>query len=265
MLKKIILGCLLIIIAICAWNWQWVKYGYFQAKGQIRVITEARPIEAFLSDPDYPDSLKQKLELTKEVRKYAIDSLGLLQSDNYTKLFDQGGKTLLWNVSASEPYALEAYRWDYPFLGSMPYKGFFDLEAAKQEARKLKDQGFDVRIRTVGGWSTLGILEDPLLSNMLERSDGALAEVIIHELTHATLFIKDEIEFNENLASFIGEKGAEMFLVSYFGDSSAQHLEYIQSEADSKLLTKLILSGARSLDSLYESFEDKTPDLVRDS
>lgn len=255
MLKKIILGLLLILIAISLWNWQWVQYGYYQAKGQLRVILEARPIEEFLQDPNYPDSLKQKLQLTKVVRRYAIDSLGLLQSDNYTKLFDQGGKTLLWNVSASEAYELKAYRWDYPFLGSMPYKGFFDLEAAKVEARKLQDEGYDVRIRTVGGWSTLGILEDPLLSNMLERNDGALAEVIIHELTHATLFIKNEIEFNENLASFIGEKGAEMFLISHFGDSSDQHLEYIQSEADSKLLTQLILEGAKKLDSLYQTFQ----------
>lgn len=265
MWKKIILACLLIIIALVTWNWNWITYGYMQAKGQIRVIVEAKPIEEFLQDPNYPDSLKQKLLLTKEVRNYAIDSLGLYQSDNYTKLFDQRGKTLLWNVSASEPYELKAYQWNYPFLGSMPYKGFFKLEEARKEAKKLQDLGYDVRVRTVGGWSTLGILEDPLLSNMLERGDGELAEVIIHELTHATIFIKGEIEFNENLASFIGERGTELFLKSHFGDSSRQLIEYKQSEADSRKLTQIILKGAQALDSLYHSFTVGDPIARKDT
>lgn len=265
MLKKILLSILLILIAFSIWNWKWVTYGYFQAKGQLKVILEARPIQEFIDDPNFPDSLKAKLHLTQIVRRYAIDTLGLRQSENYTRLFDQKGETILWNVSASEPYALEAYRWQFPILGSMPYKGYFDLEKAKAEANKLKEEGYDVRVRTVGGWSTLGILTDPLLSNMLERGDGALAEVIIHELTHATLFVKNEIEFNENLASFIGEQGAELFLKSHFGDSSSQHLEYIQSEKDSRTLTKIILKGAKRLDSLYNTFNEDDSKEWKDS
>lgn len=251
MIKKILLAVLLVLIVFVAWNWQWVIYGYYQGVGQAKVILEARPIEEFLADPAYPDSLKQKLRLTQKVRNYAMDSLGLSHSDNYTKMYDQKGKTLLWNVSASEAYALEAYRWKYPILGSMPYKGFFGLEKAKDEANRLKALGYDVRVRTVGGWSTLGILQDPLLSNMLNRSDGALAEVIIHELTHATIFVKGEVEFNENLASFIGERGAELFLRSHFGDSSASEVEYLQELHDQRLLNGLILDGGRKLDSLY--------------
>ncbi len=258
MIKKVTWAILLIIIAFSAYHWQLLNYGFQQAKGQINVIVNARPIDEFISDPEFPDSLKQKLLLTKQVRRYAIDSLGLKNSDNYTKLFNQKGKTLLWNVSASERYELLPYEWNFPILGSMPYKGFFDLEKAKEESNRLKELGYDTRVRSVGGWSTLGILEDPLLSNMLSRNDGALAEVIIHELTHATLFVKGEIAFNENLASFIGERGAESFLISTFGDSSSQHLEYIQSEADSRLLTKIILKGANRLDSLYKSFSMKS-------
>lgn len=265
MTKKIIGAILLIILAFSLWNWELLSYGYDQAKGQLKVIWEAQPIETFLADPNYPDSLKQKLRLAQEVRQFAIDSLGLLNSDNYTKLYDQGGKTILWNVSACEPYELTAYYWKYPILGRMPYKGYFDLEDARKEARKLKDEGYDVRIRTVNGWSTLGVLEDPLLSNMLERNDGALAEVIIHELTHATIFIKDEIEFNENLASFIGEQGARAFLIAHFGDSSAQHLEYLRSEADSKKLTQLILAGAKKLDSLYGTFSPSLDTATKES
>lgn len=265
MWKKIVWLLLLILIAFLLLNWEWVAYGYFQARGQLKVITEARPVDDFLEDPDFPDSLKHKLLLTKEVRKFAIDSLGLNSSNNYTKLYDQQGKSLLWNVSASEAYALKAYEWSYPFLGKMPYKGFFELGKAKVEARKLKEQGYDVRIRTVNGWSTLGILQDPLLSNMLKRNEGALAEVIIHELTHATLFVKNEIEFNENLASFIGVKGAETFLKTHFGDSSTQLMEYIHSQQDEKTFTALILNGARTLEDVYSSFDDRMNPLIKDS
>ncbi len=256
MVKKILIVVFLILLGFCLWNWNWIKYGFQQAKGQLEIIINAKPIAEFLSDPNYPDSLKNKLQLTQIVRQFAIDSLGLHNSDNYTKMYDQKGEVLLWNLSAAYPYELKPYYWTYPFLGKMPYKGFFEIEKAKEEAETLKEDGLDVRIRAVGGWSTLGILEDPILSEMLNRSDGALAELIIHELTHATIFIKNEIEFNENLASFIGERGAEQFLISHFGDSSVKHLEYIRSLSDSKKFNKVILSGTQSLDSLYHTFND---------
>lgn len=265
MWKRILLGVLLIIIAILSWHWKWVSYGLKQGKGQLDIIWNAKPVEVFLTDPNYPDSLKSKLALTQLVRQFAFDSLGLNPTGNYTKMYDQQGKVLLWNLSASEPYALKPYLWEYPFLGEMPYKGFFEIENARKESAILEEAGYDVSIRSVGGWSTLGILEDPILSNMLDRSDGALAELLIHELTHSTLFVKNEVEFNENLASFIGVKGAELFLRQEFGDSSEQYFSYIQENADSRLLTKIVLDGANKLDSLYGSFEDSLSKAEKDT
>ncbi|MFY0600036.1 MAG: aminopeptidase [Cyclobacteriaceae bacterium] len=254
-----IIGTLALVII---WQWDFIRYGLRLAEGQIEVIVNAKPIEDFLAAPDFPDSLKSKLRLAQEVRLFAMEELKLNHSDNYTKLYDQKGKVLIWNVSACEPYKLEPYKWYFPFLGKMPYKGFFDLEEAKLERAQLDELGLDTRIRPVGGWSTLGILNDPILSNMLNRSDGDLAEVIIHELTHATIFVKNEIEFNENLASFIGERGAELFLAQQFGDSSEAYLDYIQSQSDGRRLTEYILLGARTLDSLYSHIENQ-PDSVR--
>lgn len=276
MFKKIWPFFLTIIITLIIWQWSFIMYGLNQAAGQIEVIRNSRPIEEFLQDPEFPDSLKQKLRLAQEVRVFAMQELKLNQSDNYTTLYDQKGKTILWNLSACEPYELKPYTWYYPFLGSMPYKGFFDLEKAKIEGKKLKDEGFDMRIRTVSGWSTLGILNDPILSNMLNRSEGALAEVIIHELTHATIFVKNEIDFNENLASFIGEKGAQLFLKEKYGPDSKSLTAYLEDLNDEKKLTKHILTGAQLLDSLYnhllnqpdsikKAFKEKTIDTIVES
>ncbi len=256
MIKKFFLLLLVLLLVFCVWQWSLILYGLDQAKGQIKVITEAKPLEEFLSDPNFPDSLKQKLRLAQEVRLFAMNELGLNQSDNYTKMYDQKGQTILWNVSACEPYELKPYKWYFPLLGSMPYKGYFDLEKAKKEAQRLKEEGYDVRVRTVSGWSTLGILNDPILSNMLERSEGALAEVIIHELTHATVFVKNEIDFNENLASFIGERGAEFFLKRKYGSDSNFLINYQQNLLDQRKLTKHILSGGAFLDSLYSAMAD---------
>jgi len=35
--------------------------------------------------------------------------------------------------------------------------------------------------------------------------------LIIHEMVHATLWVKDSIDFNENLATFIGDTARTIF------------------------------------------------------
>ena len=253
MIKKIAIGFVIVLVGLLIWQHELVGYGLMQARGQLIVIMGAQPIDSFLESPDFPDSLKNKLQLIKEIRQFSIDSLGINGGDSYKSLFDQKGKTTLWNLSACEPFQLEAKKWNFPFLGSFSYKGFFDLEMAKVEQKQLKAEGFDTRIRSVSGWSTLGWFDDPILSNMLKRSEGQLAEVIIHELTHGTLYIKDSVDYNENLATFIGEKGAERFLIRRYGQESNQYLEYIQSESDYKKYISHFIRGAKLLDSLYNS------------
>jgi predicted aminopeptidase len=72
--------------------------------------------------------------------------------------------------------------------------------------------GLDVVMRPVSAYSTLGYFTDPVLSTMLEYDDAGLAELIIHELTHGTVFAKGFTDFNESLASFVGDTGSIMFL-----------------------------------------------------
>ena len=262
MKKKILISIFALLAILIIVNIRMLIYGVQQGWGQFNIIWNAVPIADILDDPNQPDSLKTKLEFTLKVRKYAVENLGLDESDNYFTYYDQGGKPILWNLSASEPFELEPYKWKFPFLGSMPYKGFFELERAKKERDKLADEGYDTRIRSVSGWSTLGILKDPILSNMVERGEGQLAEVIIHELVHATIFIKDEIDFNENLASFIGEVGAQNFLKDELGDSSAALIKYIHELEDSDRLKRYMFAGTKKLDSLYEEISEK-PDTIK--
>ena len=263
MFKKVSWGILILIVVLLILNWKTVTYGFQQAKGQLSITFNTRDVDEVLEDSLVADSTKQKIKIIQEARSFAFNDLGLKKSDNYSTFYDQKGTVALWNLSASKPFALEPYTWSFPLLGSFPYKGFFDLERAKQEMEQLKEQDYDVRIRPVGGWSTLGWSSDPILSNMLERPEGSLAELIIHELTHSTLFIKDNIEFNENLASFIGERGAVKFLNNKYGKNSEAYFEYILAEEDSKTFRNQMLLATRKLDSLYESLKNTDSDSLK--
>lgn len=232
-----------------------VTYGLSQAKGQLTIVWDAKPIAEVLGDPNFPDSLKRKLVLIQEIRRFAVDSLGIKDSKNYTTVFDQHGKPILWTVTACEPYALKPKEWRFPVLGSVSYKGFFYRPAAIREAQELKEKGYDTDIALTSGWSTLGFFRDPILSNMLYRSDGELANLIIHELTHATLYVKSSVDFNENLASFVGDKGAQRFLQYRFGKDSKEYRDYMQDKKDEDRFNKYILRSAARLDSLYDMYE----------
>ncbi|MFP4090844.1 MAG: aminopeptidase [Cyclobacteriaceae bacterium] len=261
MWKKITAALLFIITVLLIWQLELVAYGLGQARGQFNIIWHSRDIEEVLNDPEVADSLKQKILLTQEIREFAIDSLGVNDSNSYRSLYDQKGKPVLWVVTACEPFSMKDRKWKFPVIGTFSYKGFFDYEKALAEKARLDAEGLDTGIRTVSAWSTLGIFDDPILSELLFRSEGSLANTIIHELTHATLFVKDDLKFNENLASFVGNKGAESFLIHKYGENSAEHQSYINYLHDRRLFAEHMLQGTRRLDSLYRSFtEDLSPE-----
>jgi predicted aminopeptidase len=123
----------------------------------------------------------------------------------------------------------------------------------------LEKEGWDTSIRNPGGWSTLGWFTDPILSGMLERSEGDLANLIIHEMVHSTIFIKDSVDYNENLATFIGDRGTEKFLLSTYGKDSREYTDYIQLDIDFTRYSDHMLRGTEFLDSLYKSMGEDVP------
>ncbi len=232
-------------------------YGLGQAKGQLTILWNVRPIEEVLSDKNYPDSTKATLKFIQEVRLYAEDSLGIKPSKNYTTFYEQNGKALLWNVTASEKYSLKPYEWNFPILGSFSYKGFFDEQKAQKELLRLQKMGYDTDLYTVSGWSTLGFLKDPVLSQWLSYSKGKLANLIIHELTHGTLYVKNDVSYNENLASFVGDLGAKKFLAYKYGNNSKELTNYMNEQTDREVFRSFVLLNAQKLDSLYKTFDKK--------
>ncbi len=254
-MRKVFLFLGLILLFLMILNWNNILYGLIQLKGQLKVIRDSVPIEEALKSDSFPDSLKGKLKAISEIKSFAQDELGMAESSNYTTIYDQQGKDLLWIVTACPEFELKAYEWSFPLFGTFPYKGFFDLNKAFQEEKRIKEMGFDTNIRSVSGWSTLGWFNDPILSRMLEKSEGDLANTIIHELTHAEVFIKDEVDLNENLATFVGDYGALKYLESKYGIDNSIYINYQNELEEEKKITEYVMEGAKALDSLYDSFD----------
>jgi predicted aminopeptidase len=264
--KKILLALLVLLIAVGIYYHELISYGWMQAKGQVSMLMNVQDTAEILSDPTFPDSLKAKIRLIDEIKQFGVDSLGLTPSKNYTTFYNQNGKPLIWVITASERYRIKAYEWKFPILGAFPYKGFFDSTRAVAEEKVLMDRGLDSDIGEVSAWSTLGYLKDPILSSMLLRRDGSLASLILHELTHGTLFVKNNLELNENLASFVGDLGAIKFLTQKYGPDSEQLKAYEFSKKYNDAYAQHILRGISRLDSLYSTFgTNMKPEVRKDS
>jgi predicted aminopeptidase len=153
--KQIVLLVLLGLLLVTFTTDNLLRYGLRQGLGQAKILVGAQSVESVLGDPLFPDSLKTKIQLVQAAKLFAVDSLELVRNENYTELYDQKGKPILWVVSASEAFQLKEHTWWYPLIGEMGYKGFFSEELANNEADKLREKGLDVSVSTVSAWSTL--------------------------------------------------------------------------------------------------------------
>jgi predicted aminopeptidase len=190
--------------------------GCYLTKQGLRFLNlnaKAEDIELLLRSEDLPEDVRSTLTLVQEIKRYSVDRLGLNDDRNYSRYLDMGEKRYLVDVvSACESARFEPYLWSYPFVGKMPYKGFYEREEAEREAGKLLAKGYDTAIWKVEAFSTLGFFSDPVYSYMRDYSVYELASLIIHEQTHATLFLRDQARFNEELATFMGDEGAIGFI-----------------------------------------------------
>jgi predicted aminopeptidase len=138
-------------------------------------------------------------------------------------------------LSASKPLAFESYSWSFPFFGGFSYKGFFDLEMALHEKRKLDALGYDVDLGKASAWSTLGWFPDPITASMLKKKPYDFAELLFHELVHKTVYLNDSVEWNENLAVLCARQLCLDFLMKM--NRKDLHDEYLQSlRAEDSLL-----------------------------
>lgn len=218
------------------------------ARGQARLLNASRPIHEVLANPVTSPALRQQLETVQRARLYAAQ-LGLTVDEQYTSYVSWPGDRILTTVVASRPGEVQPAGFWFPFLGSVPYKGFFDPARAEELADALRDDGLDVCVFPVPAYSTLGWLDDPITAPMLRRGEGNTVETIFHELVHGTVFVKDHVEFNETVATFIGQEASIRFYDS--GGNTAEAEARRTAVHDQRTLYSALVSLRHRIEAVY--------------
>jgi predicted aminopeptidase len=224
--------------------------GYEEA----RILLRREPIVAMLQQPDVDAATKEKLRLVLIVRDFAARR-GLDVGGSYRTYATIGPDQTIFAVSAAPRFALEPYTWWFPFVGRMPYKGYFDEGDARAEARALGQQGYDTIVVPVAAFSTLGWFDDPLLSNLLQHDVVVLAQIVLHELTHNTYYAAGQAAFNESFANFVGGRGAIELFAGLDGENAPRteqaralwHDDVLYSEFLAQLTARLSAEYAKGI------------------
>lgn len=214
------------------------------------MLRARQPIDTVLADPATPVDLRESLAFVQRTRTYAV-SLGLAVDGQYTTYVAWPGDRVITSVVAARPGTVEAEPFWFPIVGSVPYKGYFDSERADREAARLAEGGRDVCLVPVRAYSTLGWFDDPVTSPMLSMGRGRLAEILLHELVHATAFVPDQPEFNEGIATFIGEEASVQLFADAGETESAQRRRREVDEA--RRIDRELLAFRNSVAELYAS------------
>jgi predicted aminopeptidase len=240
------LGGLLLLLAGC-------EIGYLARQGyyQVRLLAQRRPVEEVLADPSVEASIKEKIWLVQRVRTFGESQLGLRPSKSYQSYIEVQGKAVAYMVSASLKDRLEPYLWSFPLVGRFPYKGFFHLDDAREEAEELRSNGYDIHLSTATAFSALGWFSDPLYSPMLGMDELDLIYTILHEMVHASAFFPNHVDFNEQLATFVGWRGTLAFLEAERGAGSSEAQLARRAIQDERLISQFLSWAHETLSSLY--------------
>lgn len=245
MLTKLLLTLLLTVLA----SLETGCYYAHLASGQLRMLLARRDVTQVIGDPETPENLRRHLELAQRVLAYAAE-VGLDVGGQYTSFVDWPGDRVVTTIVRTRPGEVDAEDFWFPLVGSVPYKGFFDEERARAEAEKLRSRGRDVCLFAIPAYSTLGWLDDPLTAPMLRDGPEILIETMLHELVHATVYVPDEPEFNEGVATFMGQEAAIRF-----PEDSGQRAMEQRRVRDDRAVARTLLAFRERVAELYRESE----------
>lgn len=224
---------------------------------QGKILWNRVDIEKTLQKGDISPETKKKLLLIQDVKVFAEKELNLKKTKNYNSYVDLKRPYVSYLLRVSEKFDLKTYEWSFPFMGNFPYIGYFDKEEALEEQKSFQKKGYDTYVRGVSAYSTLGWFNDPILASMMSYQDHDLVNLIIHETIHATIFIKSHADFNEQLATFLGNKGMELYYLKKEGASSPTMKKYRGYKHDQKIFSQFITYEIAELKKWYKANPDK--------
>ena len=237
--------CLCFALAGCE------SLGYYSqaATGQLSILSDRQPIEQLIEDPATPIDLKTRLQLVLELRTFAQSELLLPAEGQYSHYVDLERDFVVWNVFAAPELSLEPKTWCYPIAGCSAYRGYFSQQKAREYAVALADQGYDTYVGGVAAYSTLGWLNDPVLSTFIYRSEPELADLIFHELAHQLLYVPGDTMFNESFATAVASEGVQRWMQKR--NNPEQYEAYLESRAQQEEFIHLLDRYRERLGNVY--------------
>ena len=234
------------------------------AAGQLDLLARAKPIDKIIADPDTSLRVALLLGEIPEIKRYGA-SYGLTAVRNYTKYTILGRPAAVWFVGGADPVAFKPTQWCFPIVGCFAGLGWFDEDDALAFKRELEAKGLDVVERGASAYSTQGWFPDPVLSSMLGGGDDAfpyLANTILHESVHATVFVPDEQFFNESFAEYVADALTNQWVLARFGSGSPEDLAWHVGQAD--YLARAIRQSAayKQLKAIYDSTRSRDDKLA---
>lgn len=251
------LGLLILLSSGCS-----LSYILHAAAGQIRIQNSTVPMAEALEDYDLTAKEKEKLRLVLRVKAFGEKELGLRPTDNYETVYLGTERNPVYTVSAARRTRLERITWWFPIVGRMPYLGYFDEKKAEAKKRELEQDGLDAIVSPAEAYSTLGWFQDPVHRNLLEKGTVEIAETILHEMTHATLYAKGQPEFNETLAVLVGKQGALAFLERATGPDSPETQKARALLRDQRRFSEFLDAFLGDLTRLYNGPQSEEKKLV---
>ena len=184
---------------------------------------------------------------------FAEDVVGLRAGPTYSGYFATEREGLTYVVTACRRTAFEPYSWWFPIVGKVEYRSYLDELDARAVVAELEASGYDTWISPSRAYSSLGMLRDPITTTMLRDGLIGLTEVVIHELSHAKLFVPGQTAWNEALASFVGERGAERYFEQERFAHSALRQQMRERSERRRLFDELVAQAYAELEALYAS------------
>jgi len=238
-----------LLCVLALWGCESVNY-YGQAiNGQYRILQDRQPIADIIADPNTPEALAKRLKLILSVREFAGSELQLPVGKHYLSYVELDRPVVAWNVFAAPELSLEPKTWCYPIAGCAAYRGYFNLQDARQYSQKLKTQGYDVYVGGVTAYSTLGWFDDPVFSTFSNLSDAQTAALIFHELAHQILFVPGDTVFNESFATAVEQEGLRRWQI-IFKDAFIYDA-YLRTRQRYEAFVQLIMKYRHRLEVLY--------------
>lgn len=232
-----------------------VSYLIQAGVGQLDISSRTRPIGEVTKDESVSPRIRGLLAEVATIKRFG-ETEGLTPTKNYVRYADLERNQAVWVLSASEPLAFKSQTWWFPITGRIPYLGYFSRGDADQMASYLADQGLDVDVRGAEAYSTIGWFEDPVLSTMISSGDdaiGDLADVVLHESVHATVYVPGQAGLNESVASYISDKLTPVYLQSTRGKKSKEEVAWVSGQDRFEKRQKIMHAAYDELDKLYKS------------